>query len=68
MQNELASRLKEVPGVISVGLGKKGGQIVLLVAVDSGVFNGGVPAAFEGIEIITRDLGKPRLFLAREVQ
>lgn len=60
---KLAESLKKVPGVISIGIGREDGKIVLIVAIDSRVFTGEVPDSFEGIDVITRDLGVARLHM-----
>jgi hypothetical protein len=55
--HELSDHLKDIPGIISIGLTKKNGQIVLLVAIDNEKFNGGVPKKFRGIDVVLQDLG-----------
>ena len=63
IRSKLAESLQKVPGVISIGIGREDGKIVLIVAIDSSVFTGDVPDSFKGVDVITRDLGVARLHM-----
>ncbi len=62
LRDELASVLREVPGVLSVGIGKEDSRIVLVVAIDPIHFTGGVPSSFDGVAVVLRDLGMAKLY------
>jgi hypothetical protein len=61
LRDDLASVLRDIPGVISVGIGKENKQIVLIVAIDPYLFTGKVPSSFKGVNVIIRDLGRAKL-------
>ena len=63
IRNELASVLREVPGVISVGIGKEGKDVVLVVAIDPDHFAGSIPSSFQGVGVIVRNFGMASLHL-----
>lgn len=66
IRQELASALRDVPGVISVGIGKEGDTVVLIVAIDSNYFAGSVPNSFRGVSVVVRRFGMASLhFLPR---
>jgi hypothetical protein len=56
-RDDLTKQLEDQSGFISVGIAKKDGQPVLLVAVDHS-FDGQVPDNFEGVGVVVEDLGK----------
>jgi hypothetical protein len=56
-RDDLIKQLADQSGFISVGIAKKNGQLVLLVAVDP-TFHGQVPENFEGVGVVVEDLGQ----------
>lgn len=65
IRNELARVLRNVPGVLSIGLGKEGNDVVLVVAIDPDTFTGTLPASFRGVGVIIRSLGVASLHFSR---
>lgn len=61
IRQELASALRDVPGVISVGIGKEDDTVVLIVAIDSNHFAGSVPSSFRGVSVVVRNFGPASL-------
>jgi len=59
IRDGLIRQLENAVGVISVGVSKKSGKFVLMVAVDSS-FNGAIPQKFEGLDVIVEDLGQAK--------
>jgi hypothetical protein len=57
-RDELDASVHNIEGVLSVGLGKSDNRAVLVVAIDSRRFAGGVPHHFQGYEVKLRDFGK----------
>ena len=62
LRDALARSLKSVPGVVSVGLSKHSGEIILMVAIDQQKFSGAVPDNFEGLRVVLKDLGRGEVF------
>jgi hypothetical protein len=56
-RDEFASSLKDVPGVISVGLGREHGEVVLVVAVDPDEFRQTLPERYRDVRVKIRELG-----------
>lgn len=56
-RDELIKKLHNTPGFQSVGLAKRSGNIVLLVAVDDN-FRRNIPQSFEGVKVVVEDLGQ----------
>ncbi len=61
IRDELAKILSDVPGVMSIGIGKENNKVVLLVAIDPNDFAGNVPSSFQGVGVIIRNLGMASL-------
>ena len=59
-RDDLIKRLADQVGFVSVGIAKKDGRLVLLVAVDPS-FSGQVPEKFEGVGVVVEDLGRAEL-------
>jgi hypothetical protein len=55
----LIKQLEHQSGFVSVGIAKKEGNVVLLVAVDPS-FHGDIPQNFEGVGVVVEDLGEAR--------
>jgi len=61
LRDEFASDLKEVPGIVSVGIGRSGREVVLVVAVDRDQFKGSVPERYKGVNVRVQELGVGQL-------
>jgi hypothetical protein len=59
-RDELIKRLQHMAGVVSVGLAKRSGDVVLLVAVNN-AFSGEVPKVFNGVGVVVEDLGEAQV-------
>lgn len=57
LRDQLVKRLHDIPGFLTVGIGKQNKSTVLVVSIDSGKFKGGAPKTFGGYEVLVRDLG-----------
>jgi hypothetical protein len=64
-RDDLIKQLENQSGIISVGIAKKNGQHVLLVAVDPS-FEGDLPENFEGIGVVVEDLGRAESQIPRK--
>jgi hypothetical protein len=58
IRDELDERLREVEGVISVGVGKARDDYVLVVLIDPNVFQGGIPSRYHGVSVIAENPGR----------
>jgi hypothetical protein len=58
LRDRLVTELLDLPGFRTVGIGKQGKKLVLVVSVDSEMFEGGVPPSFGGHKVKVRDLGR----------
>jgi hypothetical protein len=58
MRDRLIEELSDQAGVLSVGIASRGGQLVLLVAVDESLREGTIPERFEGVRVVVEDLGR----------
>ena len=63
LRDKLNSKLKGIPGVLSVGLTSKNGETVLLVAIDSEELKSKLPDKFKSIDIVLKDLGKAKKYV-----
>jgi hypothetical protein len=57
LRDELATDLADVPGVLSVGIGRGDSRPILIVIVDGSVFGGSVPSTYKGAAVSIQDLG-----------
>jgi hypothetical protein len=62
LSRKLHTTLREVAGVISVGVGKQNSRHVLVVAIDPETYVGGIPNDFEGVKVVRRKLGLAKFF------
>ena len=57
LRDELASELKDIPGILSVGIGRAEQEIVLVVTVEGEGVRSIVPQQYKGVNVNVRDLG-----------
>jgi hypothetical protein len=57
LRNQLVAKLRDIPGFLTVGIGKANATTVFVVSVDSKNFKGGAPKSFAGYDVLVRDLG-----------
>jgi hypothetical protein len=58
LRDQLVEKLRNVPGFLSVGVGREKGETVFVVSVDQSKFQGAAPASFAGYGITVQDLGR----------
>jgi hypothetical protein len=58
LRDQLVEKLRNVPGVLSVGVGREKGETIFVVSVDQSKFQGTAPASFAGYGIAVEDLGR----------
>ena len=59
LRDRLTVLVKDLPGLLTVGIGKQKGKLVFVLAVDTSAFQGGAPTSFEGHRVLVKDLGVP---------
>lgn len=67
-RDNLATQVDDIPGVISVGIGKKNNKIVLVIATNNDFSKDGkakIPGSFNGIDVVYRKLGDMKLYSTR---
>lgn len=57
LRDQLIAKLKDVPGFLTVGIGKQRNIPVFIVSVNSTIFGGAMPEFFAGYRVLVRDLG-----------
>ncbi len=67
IRDRLALSLRNVKGVVSVGIGRGGRGYVLMVVADSRRLSTCPPSLFEGIPVVVRDLGETEVYSWRRM-
>jgi hypothetical protein len=58
LRDRLIVKLRDLPGFLTVGIGRQHDKPVLVVSVDPKRFEGGAPSAFEGYDVLIRTFSR----------
>jgi hypothetical protein len=59
LRDELVHSLHNMPGFLTVGIGKRAGVPVFVVSVDFADFVGPAPQSFRGYRVLLQDFDRP---------
>jgi hypothetical protein len=59
LRDQLILKLKNLPGFLSVGIGKHQNQPVFVISIDEKKYKGNAPKSFAGYCVKVRALGHP---------
>jgi hypothetical protein len=59
LRDLLVDHLSDLPGFLTVGIGRRRNRPVFVVSIDPEKFKGKAPDTFSGYEVLVRSFGRP---------